>query len=480
MKILITGASGYIGARLLRELAEQKHEVIALVRSAARFYFPPEIASYVKVIEADLLDEISLEKIPTDIDIAYYLVHSMAHSKKNYPELEAQCARNFIKRLSSTKTSQIIYLGGLTNENNLSEHLSSRKNIDLLLRKGQIPVTTLMAGVIIGSGSASFEIIRDLVEKLPWMIAPKWANNLIQPISVRDVLDYLCLVIKHPGCLGKHFEIGGPEIFTYKELLLSFAKLRKLKRKIFNVPFLTPKLSSYWLCFVTSASYSLARALVESLKNNAICKEHTIAQIFPKKLLTFEEAVQRAFSLIQEDKVPSSWKDAMGDTNLNPDLSIYLSVPQHGVLSNHQEIVFKTSVDKVQKTVWSLGGDVGWLYMNWAWTLRGLIDKACGGVGKRRGRAHPTRLKPGDALDFWRVVVADEKNRRLLLYAEMKVPGEAWLEFTLIPKGNQGGTLKQVATFRPKGLWGRLYWYSLVPIHLFIFRGMANAICNHN
>ncbi len=480
MKILLTGAGGYIGARLLTELAEKKHKIVALVRSASRFSPPPQYASQVEVIECDLLDKDSLQKIPTDIDSAYYLVHSMAHSKKNYPGMEAICAKNFAERLSETKARQIIYLSGLSNEENLSKHLSSRKNVDTILREGKVPVTTLKAGIIIGSGSASFEIIRDLVEKIPLMIVPKWTSNLVQPIGVRDVLEYLVLVMDHPKCISKSFDIGGTEIFSYKDILLQFAKTRGLRRKIISVPLLTPKLSSYWLCLVTSASYPLASALIESLTNNAICKEHTITTIFPKKLFTFKEAVERALSLIQEDKVPSSWKDAMGDTDLNPDLSTYLEVPSYGTLFNHQEMPFKGPIEEVQKTVWSLGGDVGWLYMNWAWNLRGLIDKACGGVGIRRGRSHGSELKTGDALDFWRVIVADEKNRRLLLYAEMKVPGEAWLEFTLVPKGRQGGILRQVATFRPKGLWGRLYWHLLAPIHFFIFRGMAKAICSHS
>lgn len=476
MKILLTGANGYIGTRLLTRLIEQKHEVYALVRSAARFRAPNHMGEHVHLIEADLLDAKSLEKIPADIDAAYYLVHSMSHSVALFTELEAISATNFRNRLSNTQAKQIIYLSGLYNEPSLSKHLLSRKHVEEILKQGSVPVTTLMAGIVIGAGSASFEIIRDLVEKLPIMVAPKWINNLTQPIATRDVLDYLVLVLGNPSCIGESFEIGGPDVLSYKQLLLEFANIRGLKRRIFTVPVLTPKLSSYWLYFVTSASFPLARSLVGSLKNNAICKENRIHLLFPKKLLTFREAVRRTLDLIEGNEIPSSWKDAFGTSSLGPDLSAYIQVPEFGVLVDEQVVPFSHSPDVVKKTVWSLGGRRGWLYMNWAWVIRGFIDKLVGGIGLRRGRTHPSRLKPGDALDFWRVVIADKKKRRLLLYAEMKVPGEAWLEFTIIPKPT-GGELIQRATFRPKGILGRLYWYTLFPIHWMIFRGMAKAIC---
>ncbi len=470
MKILLTGANGYIGTRLLSQLGEAQHDVFALVRSKDRFQIPSPIKNRVQVIEADLLKPSSLEQIPTDIDAAYYLVHSMGTSASRFTELETKSAEYFRDRIAKTQAKQIIYLSGLSNEENLSRHLASRKHVDEILRAGKTPVTTLMAGIIIGSGSASFEIIRDLVEKLPIMIAPKWVNNLVQPIAIRDVLDYLCSVLGHPACIGKKFEIGGPDVLSYKELLLEFARLRGHKRFIITVPVLTPKLSSLWLYFVTSASFPLARSLVESLKNNAICKEHAIERIFPKKLLTFQEAVTRAFQRIEEDNVPSSWKDAIGDS-INPDLAVYIQPPHFGTIVNKQTVRFRESPDQIQKSIWSLGGERGWLYMNWAWRIRGLLDKTVGGIGLRRGRTHPIKLKAGDALDFWRVLVADEKNRRLLLYAEMKLPGEAWLEFQI-----EGQELRQTAIFRPNGVSGRLYWYLLWPFHWFIFRGMAHAI----
>lgn len=474
MKILLTGANGYIGTRLLPRLVEDGHEVYALVRSHYRIEIPEKFQSQLHVIEADLLNPSSLVKIPADIDAAYYLVHSMSYSQK-FSELEAASAKNFVNQLENTQAKQIIYLGGLSNETHLSRHLTSRKKVGEILKTGKVPLTILMAGIVIGSGSASFEIIRDLVEKLPIMVAPKWLNQLTQPIAVRDVLTYLMLVLGNSTCFDQSFEIGGPDVMSYKDLLLNFAKMRGLKRKIFTVPILTPRLSSYWLFFVTSTSFSLARFLVESLINNAVCKENRIQKLFPKNLLSYEEALQLAFTRIEEDWVPSSWKDTLSGSTLNPDLSIYVHVPRFGILSDRRNISFSCPIEQVQKRVWSIGGDRGWPAMNWAWKFRGFIDKLVGGIGLRRGRTHPTRLKAGDALDFWRVLLADEKNRRLLLYAEMKLPGEAWLEFQIIPH-KTGGNLKQTASFRPNGILGRFYWYSLYPFHALIFNQLAKQI----
>lgn len=467
MKVLLTGANGYIGTRLLPLLLEKGCEVYALVRSPKRLQVPAKFEKHVHIIQADLLDPLSLEQIPDEIDAAYYLVHSMSTSVEKFTTLEAESAMNFQERLSRTHARQIIYLSGIVNDEKLSHHLASRKNVETILRKGKVPVTTLMAGIIIGSGSASFEIIRDLVEKLPIMVAPKWTENLTQPIAIRDVLDYLIFVLQSPACIDKRFEIGGPDVISYRELLLKFARIRGLKRWIFTVPVLTPKLSSYWLYFITSASFPLAQSLVESLKNNAICKENSIQKIFPKELLDFKTAVDRSF--IEEDT--SSWKDAIGNSNLNPDLSIYMQVPHFGTLSDTQVVPFTQNPDEVQRKIWSLGGKKGWIYMDWAWKIRGFIDKLAGGTGLRRGRTHPTRLKEGDALDFWRVLLADSKNKRLLLYSEMKLPGEAWLEFNIT-----NHTLYQTATFRPHGLLGRIYWYLLFPFHYLIFRGLAKAL----
>lgn len=476
MKILLTGANGYIGTRLLPRLLEAGHEVYALVRSRSRIEIPQAFQNQLHILEADLLSPSSLTKIPKEIDAAYYLVHSMSYSPK-FSEMEIACAKNFADYLETTQAKQIIYLGGLANEEPLSRHLASRKKVGEILQKGKVPVTVLMAGIIIGSGSASFEIIRDLVEKLPIMIAPKWLNHLTQPIAVRDVLTYLTLVLGNPTCFHQSFEIGGPDVMSYKELLLKLAKIRGLRRKIFTVPVLTPRLSSYWLFFVTSTNFSLARFLVESLMNHAVCKEQRIQKLFPRKLLTYEEAVQLAFARIEADWVPSSWKDTLSGSPLNPDLSLYVQVPRFGILRDQRVLSFSGPVEEVQKRIWSLGGDNGWFALNWAWKCRGFIDQLVGGIGLRRGRTHPTRLKTGDALDFWRVLLADETNRRLLLYAEMKLPGEAWLEFEIVSHAT-GGELRQTASFRPNGLLGRVYWYILYPFHALIFHRLAKHLAN--
>lgn len=475
MKVLLTGANGYIGTRLLPLLADLGHDIYVVVRDRLRIELPKEFQGHIHIIEADLLEQDTLNKIPSDIDVAYYLVHSMTYSK-DFAALEEKCARNFIRRLDQMNAKQVIYLSGLSNESNLSEHLTSRKRVGEILKEGKTPVTILMSGIIIGSGSASFEIIRDLVEKLPVMIAPRWLNNFIQPIAIKDVLTYLTDVLNHPDCLNQSFEIGGPDVFTYKELLLNFAKIRGLKRWIITVPVLTPRLSSLWLFFVTSTSFELSRALVDSLINNAICKDNRIQELFPRKLLSFEEAVRRAFDRIEQEWVPSSWRDSLSGSSLNPDLSTYIRVPRHGTFIETQVVTFTIDPQEVRRRIWSLGGEQGWRTMNWAWSLRGFIDQLVGGIGLRRGRTDPTHLKTGDALDFWRVLLADETQNRLLLYAEMKLPGEAWLEFKVEPAEKGGGTLYQTATFRPAGVFGRLYWYVLYPFHILIFKKLAKHL----
>lgn len=476
MKILLTGANGYIGSRLLPYLAEEGHEIYALVRRRCLIKIPEKFQSQLHIIEADLLIPSSLAKIPANIDVAYYLVHSMSDSQ-NFSELEAASAKNFAERMKAIDAKQIIYLSGLSNEAHLSRHLASRKRVGEILREGNVPVTILMCGIVIGSGGPSFEIIRDLVEKLPIMIAPKWIKKLTQPIAVGDVLTYLMLVLGNRACFNQSYEIGGPDVMSYEDLLLNFAQIRGLKRKIVTVPVLTPTLSSYWLYFVTSTSFSLAHFLIESLINNAVCKENRIQTLFPRKLLSYKEAVMLAFACIEEDWFPSSWKNTLSESSVKPDLSPYVHAPKFGTLQDRRIISFSCPIDDVQKRIWSLGGDKGWLAMNWAWKFRGFLDKLVGGIGLRRGRTHPTQLKEGDSLDFWRVLLANEKNRHLLLYAEMKLPGEAWLEFEITPC-DIGGILHQTTTFRPHGLLGRLYWYTLYPFHALIFRQLAMRIAH--
>ncbi|MGQ9820114.1 MAG: SDR family oxidoreductase [Candidatus Kapaibacteriales bacterium] len=476
MKILLTGANGYIGKRLLPVLLNMGHEVICCVRDKNRF---PEEGIYnnsnITLYEVDFLKEVSFDDALKDIDVAYYLIHSMSSNTSNFDKLEEQAVNNFLKLISGTKVQQIIYLGGITNEERLSKHLASRKKVEEILHASGKTVTSIRAGIIVGSGSASFEIIRDLVEKLPIMIAPKWINTKCQPIAIRNVIEFLTGVILKPETFNQSFDIGGPEVLTYKEMLLRFAKVRGLKRFIITVPVMTPRISSYWLYFVTSTSYKLAVNLVNSMKVEVIAKDNRLEKMLKIKPITYEEAVKLAFQKIEQNEVISSWKDALTSSSNESSLFEHINIPTHGCYTDIREKEIKTDVNNVIENIWSIGGNRGWYYGNWLWKLRGFIDKIFGGVGLRRGRTNENKINAGDALDFWRVLVADKKNLRLLLYAEMKLPGEAWLEFKIITK-NKKTFLRQTATFRPIGLTGRLYWYALLPLHYLIFDGMAKKI----
>ncbi|MEO8794359.1 MAG: NAD(P)H-binding protein, partial [Daejeonella sp.] len=311
MKILLTGANGYIGTRILPVLLQAGHEVVCLVRDKRRFYESSEFSDKVQIITGDLLKKETLTEIPADIDAAYYLVHSMSSTKNEFDELEATSATNFIESIEQTNCNQIIFLTGIVNDENLSKHLTSRLKVEEILNSGKVPCTTLRAAIIIGSGSASFEIIRDLVEKLPVMVAPKWVKTKCQPIAIRDVIAYLTEVLGQEKALNKTFDIGGPDILTYREMLMNYASVRKLKRWIIGVPVLSPRLSSLWLYFVTSVPYQLARSLVDSMVNEVICQKKGIDEIVPRKCLTYREALELAFEKIEQNSIVSSWKDAL-------------------------------------------------------------------------------------------------------------------------------------------------------------------------
>jgi uncharacterized protein YbjT (DUF2867 family) len=471
MRILLTGATGYIAQRLLPLLLSNGHEVICCVRDRARFDSDKYRSPYLSVIEVDFLKTETLKSIPIDIDVAYYLIHSMSTSTGDFEKMEETSVNNFKYRLQQTKAHQVIYLSGIVNEEKLSKHLTSRKNVETILASGTYALTTLRAGIIIGSGSASFEIIRDLVEKLPVMIAPKWLDTRSQPIAVRNVIEFLSGVLLNEKTFNHSYDIGGPDILTYKQMLLRFAAVRGLKRWIGIVPVMTPKLSSYWLYYITSTSYSLAQNLVDSMKVEVICKDNNLKELLGITPVTFEEAIREAFKKIELNQVPSSWKDALTSNTLNDGISRYAEVPVNGCYFDYRKLHIDDNEGVLNK-IWSIGGSNGWYYANWLWEIRGFIDKLFGGVGLRRGRKNQTEISTGEALDFWRVLIADRMEKRLLLFAEMKLPGEAWLEFRI---DNQN-VLHQTATFRPLGLWGRLYWYSVMPFHGFIFRGMIKNI----
>lgn len=482
MKILLTGSTGYIGRRLLPVLVEAGHHVVCLVRDRRRFDwddFTPEFLQQLTVIEGDLSNDTQADRLPADIDAAYYLVHSMSSSSVDFTSMESASAHQFVRLVNATQAKQIIYLSGIVNDSDLSDHLASRKNVEGILATAKAPVTVLRAAIIIGSGSASFEIIRDLVEKLPVMIAPRWLKTRCQPISVRNVIEYLHGVLLKPETFGEAFDIGGTEILTYNQMLSGFAQMRGLRRWIITVPVLTPKLSSLWLVFVTSTTYSLARSLVDSMKNEVICQDMRIRQIVPTTLFSYQEALQHAFDKISQKNVVSSWKDSLSADMHTKNFLNRISVPEHGVFTDSQKMEFNRNKYEVIENIWAIGGNRGWYFGNWMWRIRGLMDKMVGGVGLRRGRRSDTDLKAGDALDFWRVLEADKPNGRLLLYAEMKLPGEAWLEFK-IKEEHQKTFLYQTATYRPLGIWGRLYWYSVLPFHALIFPKMARRILDYS
>lgn len=470
MKILLTGVTGYIAQRLLPVLLQNGHEVICCVRDKNRFNHK-YASERVRVIEADFLQKESLHTIPNDIDVAYYLIHSMSTETGDFENMEKICALNFRDRIQKTKARQVIYLSGIVNEHELSKHLASRKMVEDILSDSSFALTTLRAGIIVGSGSASFEIIRDLVEKLPVMITPRWLKTKCQPIAIRNVVEFLNGVIDHTETYHKSYDIGGPDILNYKEMLLHFAKIRGLKRRILIVPVMTPKISSYWLYFVTATSFALAKNLVNSMKVEVICKPNNLASLLGISLIGYDDSLKQAFDKIEQNQVLSSWKDAQTSSIFKKGISHYIEVPVNGCFKDQRRMQVTNSHHALGR-IWAIGGKTGWYYGNWLWEIRGLMDQLMGGVGMRRGRKSDTDILAGETLDFWRVLIANKEEKRLLLYAEMKLPGEAWLEFKI----DENNILTQTATFRPLGLLGRLYWYSVLPFHAFIFRGMLKNI----
>ena len=480
MKILLTGSTGYIGKRLLPILLQNGHEVVCCVRDRSRFQYEGPYKEKVTTAKIDFLKSDHCQEVPKDIDAAYYLIHSMSTSVSDFESQESISAQNFKSIIESTDARQVIYLGGIINAEKLSRHLSSRKKVGELLTSDKYALTIIRAGIIVGSGSASFELIRDLVEKLPVMITPKWVLTKSQPIAIRDVISFLSGVLLNHHTFNRSFDIGGSNILSYKEMMLQFAEVRQLKRYIWTVPVMTPRLSSYWLYFVTSVSYFLAVNLVNSMKVEVLCDNDDLQKLLGIEPISYREAVERAFARIEQNVIISSWKDSFNDEELAGHWSEFIQVPTNGTVTDQKiRNIPHHQIDRVLNTIWSIGGQRGWYYGNWLWKIRGWMDRMIGGVGLRRGRRHPSEIKTGDALDFWRVLLADRDKGRLLLFAEMKLPGEAWLEFNL--QDQQGKIqLFQTATSRPKGIFGRLYWYLVMPFHYFVFNGMINNILSYD
>ncbi|MBD3418587.1 MAG: DUF2867 domain-containing protein [Chitinivibrionales bacterium] len=470
MKILLTGTTGYIARRLLPVLLSDGHDVICCVRDPNRFDAAPYQSTGLRVATVDFLVPHLLEAIPDDIDAAYFLIHSMSAPDEDFEALEKRAAINFKNRLQKTSVRQVIYLSGIVNDETLSQHLRSRKMVEDILSSGTFHLTTLRAGIIVGAGSASFEIIRDLVEKLPVMVAPRWVNTRTQPIAVKNVIDFLKGVLLLKDTFDTSYDIGGPEVLTYKSMILRFAKVRNLQRHIISVPVLTPRLSSYWLYFITSTSFKLAANLVNSMKTEVVCRPNTLHNKLNVELISYEEAIKLAFDRIEQQEVVSSWTDAQSSGVLSKGISRLVKVPTFGCFVDKKARRL-ADVGATVERIWSVGGDIGWYYADWLWEIRGFLDKLAGGVGLRRGRRNKADIAAGDALDFWRVIYASKTEKRLLLYAEMKLPGEAWLEFKI-----SGDILYQTATMRPLGISGRLYWYSVQPLHYFIFNGMIDKL----
>jgi len=468
-RILVTGATGYIGGRLIPRLLEAGYTVRCMARDAKRLdgRFPGA-----EIVEGDVLGEKSLRAACEGMDAAYYLVHSMSDSHE-FEERDRTAAKLFGSIARESHVRRIVYLGGLgTDDEKLSHHLRSRHEVGEILRASGVQCIEFRAAMIVGSGSISFEMLRYLTERLPVMIAPRWVTTLSQPISVRDVLLYLIAALDLPSRESKVYEIGGAETITYREMMLRYAALRRLKRRVIIVPFFTPRLSSYWVHIVTPISARLAQPLILGLSNEVIVRDHSAATDFPQVVPeAFDRAVTRALDRYRAGGPETTWFDACDLRGLPANFSGV----REGMLIDRRESVARTSPRALASVFTQLGGRRGWLYGNWLWRLRGIMDKAVGGVGLRRGRRSESDLRLGDAVDFWRVE-AYEPGHLLRLRAEMKLPGDAWLEFTAEPLPDRKARLTQTAFFEPRGLFGLLYWYAVAPFHGRIFGGMAHAI----
>jgi len=471
-RILLTGATGYIGKRLLPALLEKGFHVICCVRDKNRIPFPPSILEKIEYIEMDFFNPTEPESLPGDIDAAYYLVHSLNSRKGNFYDYELKMAENFRKCVEKTSVKQVVYLGGIDSEKIFSKNKHSKSIVYKILSEGNYHLTTIRTGIIVGSGSATFEVIRDTVEKQPVMFTPRWVHAQTQPIAITDVVTFLAEVLFREDCFDQSYRIGGPQTLSYKDMLLQYAAVRQLKRNVLILPFINARISKFWLFLTTSVSYRNASNLVESMRFAIPYNDRRLEALLGIRPMTYKAAIRQAIMMLAQNMVISSWRDSLvSSTPNNRKVSEFIEVPHFGCYKNAKHIKIQDT-EKVLEKIWSIGGEQGYYYATWLWKIRGLIDRLFGGVGLSRGRTNTEEVYSGDALDFWRVIYSSKEDRRLILFAEMKLPGEGWLEFKI----DEHNILHQIATFRPKGLVGRLYWGFSYPFHLFIFRGMIRRI----
>ncbi|MEI7546511.1 MAG: SDR family oxidoreductase, partial [Actinomycetota bacterium] len=463
-------ATGYIGGRLVPRLLARGHQVRCVARDPSRL--AGRAWRGAELVRGDLGDPDDLPAALAGVEVAYYLVHSMAEGEA-FRERDRIMAHTFGRAAAEAGVRRIVYLGGLGRPEEVrSRHLVSRQEVGHSLKESGVPVVEFRAAVIVGSGSASFEMIRHLVERLPLMITPRWIDTRCQPIAVRDVLDYLVRVLDHPDATGV-YEIGGRDVLSYRQMMLKYAKIRGLKRVIVALPVPRPQLSSRFVDLATPIPYRIAHPLIESLRTEVIVRDHRALREFAVQPMSYDEAVHRAMARLATDDVETTWASSLASLNQDQPPEMQLASHEGMMLERHRCQV-QASPERVFEVVCALGGDEGWPAGNWLWQTRGLMDRLAGGVGMRRGRRNPRELRAGDPLDFWRVETI-EPPHLLRLRAEMKLPGRAWLQFEVLPD-ERGARVEQTALYEPRGILGYLYWQSVRPFHRFIFPGMLRAV----
>ncbi len=474
--ILVTGATGYVGGNLVPRLLEEGYRVRILVRNPENLQAKPW-ASKVEVYRGDVLEPATLGLALSGIEVTYYLIHSIV-SGKTFAERDTAAARNFGEAVIKTGVKRVIYLGGLGDpETNLSEHLRSRQKTGDILRQSGACITEFRAAIIVGAGSISFEMIRYLTERIPIMICPRWVRSKVQPIAIDDVIKYLVSAVKNPRSAGQIIEIGGADVLNYGDMMKLYARVRGLYRLLLNVPVLTPRLSSYWVHWVTPVSAAFARPLIEGLRNEVVVRDNKASELFPQiEPSAYENAVHSALAELDPDRFENFINQLASTTDIGH--SANFKTLRNGMIIEVRRCIVHSQTSRVYRIFTNIGGANGWP-CNWAWRLRALLDRVIGGVGIRKGRPAPAEIKVGDTLDFFKVVKI-LPGRMIRLKAEMKMPGEGWLQFEVTPHGEDRAQLVQTVFFAPKGLPGIVYWYLLYPLHRLIFGKMIKSLAKRS